>query len=102
MDNRSHMARTLSIWVGHRLSMPSLLCSTDQRLEHALDHQFLCRHQVRILGILSPQIRLTILDEERFESAGSVNQRGDDLPVARFWPMFHDNKVTVEDVLADH
>ena len=71
----------------------SFLCARDQRLEHALNHQFLRGQQIRIFRVLGLEIGFAVLFQERLQRALAVDQGRDHVSMARFRPVLQHHDV---------
>src|ERR1039457_6974871 len=93
MNNGSSHTRS---W---QYSEPCLLLGfSDQRFEHALNHQLLRGDEIGILGVLGFQVGLATFQDKRFKRAFTVDERGDHLAVARLRTVLQDDHIPSQDM----
>lgn len=75
---------------------------SDERPEHALDHQFLRRDEVGVFRVFRLEKGLVVFEHESFQRAIAVHERGHNLAVLRLRPVLQNHDVALADMTANH
>src|SRR5947209_2209266 len=85
------------------LGIPSLSLALAYQCHHdSLDNQFCDGSQFGIARVLGPKVRLVLVGNVGFERAFPVNQGRDHVAIAWCLAVFHDHRVAVKNMPANH